>query len=124
MDYGQDLPKPNVKDLYSRGDPLPAGTLVRLHMEAGPRAPAVLPLTRPVTVLGRGEGIADVEVGDESASRRHAYIIHQQGEFRLNDMGSTNGTFVNGKLVGEARLKDGDRIQIGTAVMRLELRKK
>jgi len=36
-------------------------------------------------------------------------------------MGSTNGTVLNGKLVGEARIKDNDQIQIGTALMRFEI---
>ncbi|MFC1611633.1 FHA domain-containing protein [Myxococcota bacterium] len=121
IEYGQELPKPSVSDLYGKSDPLPKNTSVRLSMEAGPRAPEVVEVDKSVVVLGRGEGIADVEVGDESASRRHAYIIHREGEFFLNDMGSTNGTVLNGALVGEARLKDGDHIQIGTAVMRFEV---
>jgi hypothetical protein len=124
VDFGQDLPKPDISDLYGKSDPLPKNLTARLHLEAGPCAPAVIQVTKPVVVLGRGEGIADVEVGDESASRRHAYIIYRDGGFSLNDMGSTNGTFLNGKIVGKAKLKDGDQIQIGTAVIRLEVKEK
>jgi len=79
-----------------------------------------VPMKGPVLVLGRGKGIADVDVGDESASRRHAYIAYRGGKFTLNDMGSTNGTILNGKVVGSSKLKNGDSIQIGTAVMRFE----
>ena len=80
-------------------------------------------IKKPVTILGRGDMIADVDVGDESASRRHANVIYREGKFSLSDMGSTNGTFLNGELVGEAELKSGDQIQIGTAVMRFEIEK-
>jgi predicted component of type VI protein secretion system len=124
IEFGAELPRPNVDGLFSKSDPLPPGQVAELHFEAGPKAPAVVTLAKSVTVLGRGEGIADVDVGDESASRRHATIVFRQGRFKLNDMGSTNGTFLNGELVGETELKSGDQIQIGTAVMRFELAKK
>jgi hypothetical protein len=124
IDYGQELPRPNVADLYGKCDPLPKDEVARLHFEAGPKAPAVVTVTRSVTILGRGQGIADVEVGDESASRRHAYIVYRNGRYTLNDMGSTNGTFCNGDLVGETPLRSGDRIQIGTAVMRFEVKQR
>jgi hypothetical protein len=124
IDFGQELPKPNIEGPYGKSDPLPKDQVARLCFEAGPRAPATVVVTKSVTILGRGQGIADVEVGDESASRRHAYIVYKNGRFTLNDMGSTNGTFLNGELVGETPLAHGDLIQIGTAVMRFELEKK
>ena len=120
--YGQDLPTPDA-DLYGKTDPIPTSMTVVVHMEAGPRAPSKFVMRSPVLVLGRGEGIADVDVGDDSASRRHAFIAHRGGKFTLNDMGSTNGTILNGQLVGKAALKSGDQIQVGTAVMRFEIKK-
>jgi hypothetical protein len=120
VDAGLDRPAPNPANLYGKRDPLPESLRYHLTIEGGPKASGVFPLREPITVLGRGEGIADLDVGDESASRRHACIEYKGGGFWLSDMGSTNGTILNGQLVGKARLADGDEIQIGTVVMRFE----
>ncbi len=120
IDFGQELPRPSVGP-YGKTDPLPKTLVARVHLEAGPHAPAVIAINKSVMIIGRGKGIADIDVGDESASRRHAYIVYRDGQFFLNDMGSTNGTFINGELVGSARLRDGAQFQIGTAIMRLEI---
>lgn len=122
--HGEELPAPGMSELFRKADPMPNKVRVTLHIEAGPNAPGAVVMKKPVLILGRVEGIADVAVGDESASRRHAYIIHRKGKFFLNDMGSTNGTVLNGKLVGEARIKSNDQIQIGTALMRFEITRK
>jgi pSer/pThr/pTyr-binding forkhead associated (FHA) protein len=118
IETGEALPKPSAAGLFGRSDPLPASVRAKLVIEAGPRAPATVPIDKSVVVLGRGGGIADVDVGDPSASRRHACITYRDGNFVLSDMGSTNGTVLNGETVGEAPLADGDQIQIGTAVIR------
>jgi pSer/pThr/pTyr-binding forkhead associated (FHA) protein len=123
INFGQELPPSDVASLYGKSDPLPKDMVVKLHVEAGPSAPSVVSVTKSVMVLGRGADFADVEVDDESASRRHAYIVYRDGKLILSDMGSTNGTILNGKIVGAAPLKDGDRIQIGTVVLRLEISK-
>jgi hypothetical protein len=71
-------------------------------------------VTSPVTVLGRGTE-ADVIVDDAGVSRRHAEIHIAGGRVRVIDLGSTNGTFVDGERVGErgSELADGSRITIG-----------
>lgn len=69
-------------------------------------------LDRPITVLGRATE-CDIVLADAAASRRHAQITHTAGEFRLKDLGSTNGTAVNGHAVGEHVMSPGDIIQIG-----------
>ena len=74
------------------------------HLEIGTRR---VPLTGPV-VLGRGVE-ADVQLTDTGVSRRHAQIT----DGRLVDLGSTNGTRVNGTRVAEADLVDGDRVTLG-----------
>jgi len=65
-------------------------------------------------VLGRSAE-ADVALGDDSVSRRHAVIEFAQGGFTVRDLGSTNGTFVNGESVKEAELEDGDLLRLGLA---------
>jgi len=68
----------------------------------------------PVTVLGRGAE-ADVVVDDAGVSRRHAEVHADGGQLRVVDLGSTNGTFVDGERVGPqgAPLTDGSRITVG-----------
>lgn len=63
-------------------------------------------------VIGRG-GDADVRIVDDQISRRHARIgVHGQDVF-VEDLGSKNGTFLNGSPVRRELLRDGDKIQIG-----------
>lgn len=69
-------------------------------------------LSQPITVLGRAPE-CDIVLADAAASRRHAQITHAAGEFRLTDLGSTNGTTVGGSPVGEHVLVPGEIIQIG-----------
>jgi hypothetical protein len=120
LDVGQDRPAPAPANIYGKRNPLPKNVAYRLNIVAGAKAPSIFQLREPMTVLGRGNQMADIDVGDESASRRHASIEYKDGAFHLSDMGSTNGTILNGKMVSSARLKEGDEIQIGTVVMRFE----
>lgn len=63
--------------------------------------------------IGRSED-AHICVPFEGVSRLHAKLIEEAGIVRLHDMGSTNGTAVNGSEVREAVLEPGDRIQLGS----------
>jgi hypothetical protein len=72
----------------------------------------VLPLARPVTVLGRGLA-CDIRFDDPTLSRRHALIIDRDGTAVLADERSTNGTWLNGRRVTEAVLRHGDTIVLG-----------
>src|SRR5438093_10674091 len=86
-----------------------------LIMRKGPSPGVRFPLDERL-VLGRHRN-ADVVVQDPGASRRHAVIVHRGGIFRVLDLGSTNGTLLNGRRVQkEALLTEGDLIQIGTEV--------
>jgi hypothetical protein len=70
-------------------------------------------VTSPKVVLGRSRE-ADIRVSDVNASRRHAELRQEGATYWIVDLGSTNGLEVNGKRVDRARLRDGDRITIGT----------
>ncbi len=70
------------------------------------------PEKRKITI-GRSTN-HDIVIDDESSSRDHAYIIIEKDNYKIGDMGSTNGTFLNEKKVSTPRiLKDGDRVDIG-----------
>ncbi len=59
----------------------------------------------------------DLVLADPGISRHHAEVINTNGTCTLHDMGSTNGTYVNGSVVGEHALRDGDRISLGSTVV-------
>jgi len=63
-------------------------------------------------VIGRSRS-CELTLKSLDASRRHAEIVNVGDGYRIRDLGSTNGTFVNGDPVDERMLKTGDRIQIG-----------
>jgi pSer/pThr/pTyr-binding forkhead associated (FHA) protein len=73
------------------------------------------------TSIGRSSG-SDIKLGgDDYASGRHARLTRHGGLLYLEDMGSTNGTFVNGrKTVGATPLRDGDSVRIGSTTFRFE----
>jgi pSer/pThr/pTyr-binding forkhead associated (FHA) protein len=72
------------------------------------------------TVLGR-DGDSDLALGeDEFASSRHARIEPRADGVWIEDLGSTNGTFVNGERVTAERLSPGDVLRIGQTELRLE----
>ena len=85
-----------------------------------------IPLERDEVILGRALE-ADVRINDARASRLHARIFterdNEKGEthYRINDLGSTNGTLLNGQLITEATLNDGDKITIGEHLMRFDM---
>jgi diguanylate cyclase (GGDEF)-like protein len=94
-----------------------------LTMLQGPSPGSVQPVAGDELVLGRDEELV-ARIDDRGMSRRHARIHRVLAEWAIEDLGSTNGTFVNGKRVGNmpVRLADGDRIQLGeTTVLRVSM---
>ena len=63
-------------------------------------------------VLGRSKD-SDIQVEDANVSRRHAELRREGGSWWLVDLGSTNGTELNGKRVQRSKLDDGDTITLG-----------
>ena len=60
---------------------------------------------------------------DEQASRRHARVAADEDGYVLEDVGSTNGTYLDGsRVAGPVRLTDGNRIEIGHCVVRFVAR--
>ena len=77
-------------------------------------------LTKRVSTIGRSRE-CDVVVPDSNASRVHAEVRHIGLDYFLVDMGSTNGTEVNGQVVRRHALADGDAIVVGTTPIQVEL---
>ncbi|MBA4030615.1 MAG: stage II sporulation protein E [Planctomyces sp.] len=71
-------------------------------------------------VLGRHPECS-IQINSNMVSRKHARVFAQEDAFVIEDLGSGNGTFVNGKkLEGPSKLKDGDRIKLGPILLRFE----
>ena len=69
-------------------------------------------------VVGRASDL-DMVLVEDMVSRKHAKIVVSAQKITIEDLGSTNGTFVNGEKVRQARLKEGDRILIGTSILKV-----
>ena len=89
----------------------------------GPDHGRTIPVREPATILGRHRN-GNVFVEDPTVSRRHAEIVRSQEGWRVRDLGSKNGTFVNRSNIGgaEYQLKDGDEIRLGTSHVALVFR--
>src|SRR5580698_6919686 len=69
-------------------------------------------------IVGRSSDL-DMVLVEDMVSRKHAKIAMQSDQIWIEDFGSTNGTFVNGEKIKRARLKEGDRVLIGTSILKL-----
>jgi hypothetical protein len=89
------------------------GTIV---MPSGER----IGLTDEPNVIGR-LGNCRIIISDTNTSRQHAQIVRLGSGFAINDLGSTNGTFVNGeRVIADRRLADGDIVTVGAVSLRFE----
>jgi pSer/pThr/pTyr-binding forkhead associated (FHA) protein len=96
---------------------VPAGAWVRVLQ--GFYEGLELPVDRAWWVIGRGRG-ADAVLAEATISRAHAAIGFQRPEgFFVQDLGSTNGTLLNGVRTQRALLADGDEIQMGKLQLRV-----
>lgn len=69
-------------------------------------------------IIGRSSDL-DMVLVEDMVSRRHAKITTMNDEIIISDMGSTNGTFVNGEKVSRSRIQEGDRILVGTSIIKM-----
>jgi len=91
-----------------------------LTFESGPFAGRIVALPSQMVTVGRAPD-NDVVVGDPATSGHHGRIEPRAGTFWMSDLGSTNGTLVNGEPVIEKQLTDGDLIAIGQNTIRFTL---
>ena len=78
----------------------------------GPSKGARYLLEQGTTRIGRATS-NEIFLDDVTVSRKHAEVSKNSKKYLLRDLGSLNGTYLNGELVGEADLSDGDELQIG-----------
>ena len=90
---------------------LPA-TMAMVVVKRGPNAGSKFMLDRDVTGAGRHPD-SDIFLDDITVSRRHAEIQRAGEAFVVKDVGSLNGTYLNRERIDEARLENGDELQIG-----------
>ncbi len=102
---------------------IPGKLAVSIILRSGPKKGAEYTLTGGRTVIGRGTG-ADIILEDRSVSRMHASIEYIKPKFVLKDLGSMNGTRMEGKSVKETELTRGDKFQIGDIVIEFVLMEK
>jgi transcriptional regulator with AAA-type ATPase domain len=101
----------------------PAGTstnagLILLYAEAHPALPSVWPLRATGTNAIGASPNADLVLPVPAVSRNHAEIARERGSWVLRDRKSTNGTFVDGYRVSEARLEHGQEVRMGDAIVK------
>jgi hypothetical protein len=88
-------------------------SVFRLKVRSGPNAGETYPLEKEEIWIGR-EPSNDVIIPDPEVSRRHARLVLRGGGYAIEDLGSTNGTLVNGELIAGLRLlRHGDVIELG-----------
>jgi pSer/pThr/pTyr-binding forkhead associated (FHA) protein len=102
----------------SNGSP-PAPGRRGLRFISGKYRGEEFPLEEGKTVtIGRSSDL-DMVLVEEMVSRKHARIHLDGGTITIEDLESTNGTFVNGEKIHHARLREGDRILIGTSILKV-----
>jgi pSer/pThr/pTyr-binding forkhead associated (FHA) protein len=109
--------------------PASAAAAIRRHAEsilrrtAAAAAPLVLALDwsgdRETLLIGRDPG-CDIPLQEDTVSRRHARLLFRDGTWIVQDLRSTNGTFVNGTDVGRCQLRPGDRLQLGQQLIDID----
>src|SRR5438128_1544091 len=83
----------------------------------------VVDATQPSPVLVGKSAVCQAQLADPEVSRRHVSFEATGAMLRAKDLGSTNGTFVNGVRIFEAALFGGESVQIGSTVLRITPRR-
>lgn len=112
-------PAPGASDPYA---PNPGAVVA---MAASPRLVAesgrVFDIEEGLSTVGREDGLPISLAGESTVSRQHAEIVNAAGAVTLTDLGSTNGTYVNGRKVdSEVALRPGDLVQFGAVKFKFE----
>ena len=123
VDFGRTSVRPPAaaatrvrRDLGDAGATVPSTPPGCLEVVAGMEA-RIFGLTKAKYVVGRAAG-SDIQLPEGSVSSRHAQLERTGGGWRLTDLQSTNGTFVNGRRIDSVDVNSGDRIRFGDVGIR------
>ncbi len=109
----------DVQRLRSKSRPGLTGIALRLVVTEQGKPPRYYPVKKPRLIIGRGR--CDLRVHDPEVSREHCAIEVYDGVPVLKDLQSANGTVLNGHLVREHVLNDGDHICLGTTIVEVKV---
>ncbi|MBN2342280.1 MAG: FHA domain-containing protein [Deltaproteobacteria bacterium] len=115
-DYSDGETKVVSRKANSRDSIIPVTIRPTLTISNGPDAGKKFYIEESCTTVGRSKE-ADIQLDDEVASRLHAEIHFNNMEFRIKDLQSSNGTFLNGSSVIEYALRHNDKIMIGETML-------
>ena len=104
---------------WSGREPLPDGIKVTLEVIEGPDQGVVYQLPYSKIIIGRKKG--DLILTDREISGIHASIEVGRGRYILKDLGSTNGTLLEGRRITIASIRDGSEIKLGADTLRIEI---
>jgi predicted Zn finger-like uncharacterized protein len=108
-------PIPQPKEITPQ---LPAGKRLSLAILDGPDAGTVYRIEKPRVTIGRAN--ADLTLNDTEASRQHAVVEIRDTQYKLSDLGSTNGTLFEGsKIENAVELADKSEFQVGATTLML-----
>jgi hypothetical protein len=96
---------------------------MRLQFTSGHHAGQTLEFTSPRTLIFGRSTQTDIQIYDERISRRHCAVRLEPERVRIKDLGSGNGTFVNGTQIRETELSDGDRLCLGQTKIEITLKR-
>jgi FHA domain-containing protein len=113
LDVEASLVEGEEKVSPSAAVPAPSAGRLVIHGDGSRREVAI---DREVFTIGRLPE-CEITIEDRGVSRRHAQIRTKEGESTLTDLGSTNGTQLNGQQVQSRTLQDGDRIVVGSTLI-------
>jgi len=105
---------PAVQEATIQVEPEP---LFCLTATEGPDAGKQFDIFKTDILIGRHPTLADVILADPTVSARHARILRREEGFQILDLGSTNGSYLNGKPVQESDLREGDVIRLGATTL-------
>ncbi len=96
--------------------PLPAHRRYSLAVILGANSGQIYQLVKPRVILGRGAG-CDIQLPDSEVSRRHAMLEIREEEATVSDLGSTNGTYVEGVRVESATIASHQEFSLGSSTL-------
>ena len=103
-----------------RDSSIPVTIRAKLFVSRGENSGTTFYLEKSHTTVGRSAR-ADIQINDEKASRVHLEISFSNMEFRIRDLNSSNGTYLNGSSVVEYALRNHDKIMVGETLLQFTI---